>query len=138
MGKKSSHDTAKKIAVGSAIAAGAGYLAGILTAPKSGKETRQDIKDTADRSWSEAEKELKKLHTELNSMLEEVKAKGGKVSGKTKDELEKLLARTKDTKEKAREMISAIHEGDAEDKDLAKAIKQANEAIDHLKDYLKK
>ena len=50
-----------------------GYLAGILTAPKSGKETREDIKDTAVKTYSEAEKQLKKLHTELNDVLAEAK-----------------------------------------------------------------
>jgi hypothetical protein len=35
-------------------------------------------------------------------------------------------------------MLSAVHEGGAEDKDLRKAIKDANKAVDHIKDYLKK
>ena len=35
----------KKVLIGTALGLAAGYVAGILTAPKSGKETRQDIKD---------------------------------------------------------------------------------------------
>jgi hypothetical protein len=35
-------------------------------------------------------------------------------------------------------MLSALHEGSAEDKDLKKAIKDANNALEHLRDYLKK
>lgn len=128
----------KKLAVGSAVAAAAGYLAGVLTAPKSGKETRKDIKDAADKSWSQAEKELKKLHTDLDKVIDESKNASSKVSSKTKKELDNLLEKAQDTKEKARQVLSAVHEGDAEDRDLKKAIKDANEAISHLRDYLKK
>jgi gas vesicle protein len=128
----------KKIAIGAAVAGAAGYLAGILTAPKSGKETRTDIADATQRGITEAEKDLKKLHTELGNLLAEAKDKGDDLGGKTQKELSDLLNKAKDTKEKAREMLSAIHEGGAEDKDLRKAIADANKAVDHIKDYLKK
>lgn len=128
----------KKLAVGGAVAAAAGYVAGILTAPKSGKETRQDIKEAADKGWSEAEKDLKKLHTELDRVIKDSKKASDKVSDKAKKELDGLVEKAQDTKEKARQVLSAVHEGDAEDKDLKKAIKDANEAIEHLRDYLKK
>jgi gas vesicle protein len=128
----------KKLAIGAAVAGVAGYIAGILTAPKSGKETRDDIADATQRGITEAEKDLKKLHTELGSLLNEAKEKGGDLTGKTQKELSELLEKAKDTKEKAREMLSAIHEGGAEDKDLRKAISDANKAVDHIKDYLKK
>ena len=52
----------KKFAIGTVIAAAAGYVAGLLTAPKSGKETREDIKNTAVKTYKVAEKELKELH----------------------------------------------------------------------------
>ncbi len=130
--------SAQKFAIGTVIAAAAGYVAGVLTAPKSGKETRQDIKDTASRSVTEAEKELKKLHTELNALLEESKQKGSQLSEKASKELDALLEKAKESKEKARVLLSAIHEGDAEDKDLAQAIKDANKAIDHIRTYLQK
>ncbi len=130
--------TAKKLAIGTAVAGAAGYLAGILTAPKSGKETRGDIKETAQRGITEAEKDLKKLHTELGQLLTEAKEKGSSVGGKTQKDLTDLLTKAKDTKEKAREMLSVIHEGSAEDKDLRKAISDATKAVDHIKSYLKK
>ena len=130
--------TFNKLAIGAAVAGAAGYLAGILTAPKSGKETRTDIADATQRGITEAEKDLKKLHTELSSLLTEAKDKGNQLSGKTQKELNDLLEKAKDTKEKAREMLSAIHEGSAEDADLSKAIADANKAVDHIKTYLKK
>lgn len=134
----SRQDNAKKIAIGGAIAALAGFIAGILTAPKSGKETRQDIKDTADKSVAEAEKELKKLHTELDTLITQAKSKRAKLNTKARDELGNLTDAAKDAKEKVREVLSAVHEGEAEDEDLKRALSEANKALDHLKKYLKK
>ena len=131
-------DTFKKFAIGTTVAAVAGYVAGILTAPKSGKETRADIKKGAQKGWKEAEKELKTLHTELSKLIDQTKTKAGKVSGKAKEEFDTVVSTAKTSKEKAREVLSALHEGSAEDKDLQKAIKDATKAIDHLRSYLAK
>lgn len=127
-----------KFAVGTAIAAGIGYVAGVLTAPKSGKETRKDIHDKAVKAKTETEKKLKELNTELNSLINTAKAraKGAKAGAKT--ELHKALDKAVGAKEKAREVISAFHEGESEDKDLQKAVTDVNKAIDHLKTYLDK
>jgi gas vesicle protein len=130
--------TAKKFAMGTAIAAVAGYVAGLLTAPKSGKETRKDIKDAAEKGITEGEKQLKKLHTELNSLVDEVKIKGGDLGDKAKKELDSLVDKAKDSKDKARELLTAVHDGGAEDKDLQKAIDDATKAIEHLRNYLAK
>lgn len=129
---------AKKFAIGAVIAAAAGYVAGILTAPKSGKETREDIKDTAVKTYQTAEKELKELHTELNKLMGEAGKKAGELKGTAQQNLDKAVAAAKVAKEKARELLSAAHEGNAEDKDLDQAVKDAKKAVDHLKSYLKK
>ncbi len=131
-------DSTKKLAIGAVIAGAVGYVAGILTAPKSGKETRQDIKDTAGRVIAEAERRLKQLHTELSALIKDAQVAAEKLSGKARGELEKALVVATVAKEKAREMLSAAHEGTAEDKDLQKAVKDATKAVDHLKTYLKK
>ena len=134
MGKSS----AKKFAIGALVAGAAGYVAGLLTAPQSGKETRQDIKEGVIKGVTEVEKELKKLYEELNKLIDKVKAMGEKLGDSAGKEASDLLGKAKDAKEKVRQMLSAVHEGDAEDKDLQKAIKDATDAIDHLKAYLKK
>lgn len=129
---------AGKFAVGTAIAAGVGYVAGILTAPKSGKETRKDIHDKAVKAKTETEKKLKELNSELTTLINtaKTKAKGAKAGAKT--ELHKALDKAVGAKEKAREVISAFHEGESEDKDLQKAVLDVNKAIEHLKTYLDK
>lgn len=131
-------DTVKKIAIGAAVAGVAGYVAGILTAPKSGKETRKDIADTAHKGVAEAEKQLKKLHTQLSETIMAAKKKADNLSGKAKTQLNDAIEKAGVAKEKSRQILSAVHEGDAEDKDLKKAVGEATKAIDHLKTFLKK
>ncbi|MET1033057.1 MAG: YtxH domain-containing protein [Candidatus Saccharimonadales bacterium] len=130
--------TTKRWALGAVVAAAAGYVAGILTAPKSGKETRKDLKETAEKGISEAEKQLKKLHTQLASLMNEAKDKATTLQGSAQKELQMIISKTNTAKEKARDLLSASHEGNADDKDLQKAIDEANKAIDHLRNYLKK
>ncbi|HSX06903.1 MAG TPA: YtxH domain-containing protein [Candidatus Saccharimonadia bacterium] len=127
---------AKKFALGALLSALAGYLTGLLTAPKSGKETRQTIKDKAAETYNAAEKELKKLHTELNDVISEVSDRIDSL--RNKKEVSDALDKGRDAKQKAREMLSALHDGEAEDKDLQKAIKDATAAIEHLRNYLHK
>jgi gas vesicle protein len=130
---------AKKWAVGTLLAAAAGYLAGLLTAPKSGKETRKDIKDAAEKGVTEAEKQLKKLHTQISDLLSEAKTKAVNLKGIAQKDLQSAIDKATAAKEKARELLSALHEGgDADDQDLRKAIDEANRAIEHLKTYMKK
>lgn len=138
---KRSHrnDSVKKnLFIGGGVAALAGFLVGLLAAPKSGRETRNDIKEAADKGRRDAEKELKKLHTELNSVIKQAKDKGSKAGKKSSEEFKVRLDKAIETKEKVREILSAIHEGDAEDQDLKRAVKNASNALEHLKDYIKK
>jgi len=130
--------TTKRWAIGAVIAAVAGYVAGILTAPKSGKETRQDIKDGVEHGVAEAEKQLKKLHTQLSETIGKAKEKADTLKGTAQKDLQMAIDKSSAVKEKARELLSALHEGGADDKDLQKAIKDANKAVEHLKTYLKK
>lgn len=123
----------KKWALGALFAGIGGYLAGLLTAPKSGKETRQDIKDEATKLKSEAEKSLKQLHTELDKVIAEAKGKSGEV----KDAAHKAVGAAESAKNKVREILSGIHAGEADDKDLNAAIKEASKALDNLKKYVK-
>ena len=129
--------TAKRVAVGTLVAAAAGYIAGILTAPKSGRETREDIKNKAAETKTQAEKQLKKLHTELGHVLDEAREQAESAKGKAKTEIDAAMDKTKVVNEIARELFSALHEGDSDDRDLRKAIDEANKTISHLRTFLK-
>jgi gas vesicle protein len=131
-------NVAGKVAVGGAIAAAVGYAVGLLTAPKSGRETRDDIKKKANETYGVAEKELKQLHTELNTMLGQANEKIAELRGKGTKALDDAVAKGKDAKEKARVALTGLHEGEVEDKDLRKAIAEATKAVENLRNYLKK
>ena len=131
-------NSGKKLAIGTAIAGAAGYLAGILTAPKSGKETRKDIGDAASRAKNEAERKLKSMHSELTKLIDQSKEQVTKMSAEAKKDLSVAIDKAQAAKEKARQILSGFHEGDAGDKDLQAAIKDADQAISHLKNFLSK
>jgi gas vesicle protein len=132
------NDRTKKFALSAVIAAVTGYLAGILTAPKSGRETRQDIKNTAKKGVAEAEKQLTQAHAELDKLLGEAKAKGAKLSGKAKPQLDNVLSAATSSRDKAAEVLSAVRGKGTNDKDLKKAMGEATKAIAHLRKYLAK
>ena len=126
------------IAAGAVVLAGAAYLAGILTAPKSGKETRKDIQRAALKAKTETEKKLKTLHSELGNLIDDGKHRARDASDTAKAGYADALARAQFAKEKARQLLSTLHEGDATDEDLKKAINEVTKAIDHLKTFLSK
>jgi len=130
--------TGKKVAIGAAVAGVAGFVAGILAAPKSGKETREDIKNVALKAKSDAEKNLKAMHSELNVKLADVKAKGEELSGKAKTEFDEIVEKAKGAKEKVRDVLSSLHDGDADDPDLKKALQDAKASLKNLEKFVKK
>ena len=134
---KKSHNTGK-LALGGLILASISYVAGILTAPKSGKQTRKDIKDAAVKARMEAEKKLKKAHSELNDLVDEAKSKGTKAKKDADTELKKAITQAEKVKQKSREILSAVHEGEAQNKDLDMALQDVKQAAKHLKTFLKK
>ena len=68
----------KKVVAGLAAVA-AGFAAGILTAPKSGKETRKDIKKKASEFKVEADKNAKKAKAAAKDSVASVKTGAQKV-----------------------------------------------------------
>lgn len=127
-----------RFALAALFAAAAGYITGILTAPKSGKETREDIKDAASQQVREAEKQLKQKHTELNDLIQDASKKVSSASQTAKKEFDKKLSQAHKAKDKVRVALSGIHDGESSDKDLQNAINDAEKAIENLKKYLRK
>lgn len=129
----------RKFALGALVAGAAGFVAGILTAPKSGKDTRADIKHNANRVVGEAEKQLKKLHAELNVVIEDTKQLLDGKSGKAKMDIESALGVAKEKQTKVKELLSALRDGgSADDPELKKALKDASASLSHLKKFMKR
>jgi hypothetical protein len=74
----------------------------------------------------------------MDTVINEAKEKALTLKGTAQKDVQIAIDKTNTVKEKTRELLSALHEGGADDKDLKKAIKDANNAIAHLQSFLKK
>ncbi|MGH7156567.1 MAG: YtxH domain-containing protein [Candidatus Saccharimonadales bacterium] len=134
--KRNQH-TARKIAVGSTIAGVAGYLAGILTAPKSGEQTRKDLANKAGDLKDDATGQLEDLNDELKDLIQSTKVKTIALSSTARADFNEAVVRAKDAQNKAAQVLKAAKAGEAEDPDLNKAAKQARQALKNLGKFLK-
>ena len=69
-----------KFALGALFGAAVGAVAALLTAPKSGKETRADLKKKADEMKSTAEKKASEVRATAEKKANELKTKADAVS----------------------------------------------------------
>lgn len=72
-----------KFALGALVGAAAGLVAGILTAPKSGKETRADIKAKATEVKGKATNKVNEVKGKAAEVTEDVKEKAEELKGRT-------------------------------------------------------
>lgn len=107
----------KKFGLGIILGALAGILAGFLTAPKSGKETRKDLKNKALDIKGSAERKLKDAHKELGNLSDEAKSKAKELKGKAKEEMDDLAARADELKDQVKKAITSIKSGDDDNDD---------------------
>jgi len=93
MGDKNKN-VAGKVAAGVAIGALAGAAAGVLLAPKSGKETREDIKKFAKDTKEKGLELFEQAKAEVNKKIANVKKAGKKIDA---EEYKKIVAEIVDT-----------------------------------------
>jgi gas vesicle protein len=77
-----------KFALGALIGAGAGLIAGILTAPKSGKETRADIKAKASDVKAKATTKANEAKAKAGEVKVDVAAKATELKERTERAVE--------------------------------------------------
>jgi len=83
-----------KFAVGALFGAAAGFITGILTAPKSGKETREELKAKAEKAKSEAGKKAEQVASKATDMTNDAKLKAKEVAENVKSEATELKERS--------------------------------------------
>ncbi len=127
----------RKFALSAVVGGAAGYLAGILTAPKSGKETREDIAEKVGDIKEESKLQLMNLSEELKVLLAQAKGKTVALSSQAREEFNEAIVKAKDAQNKAGTVLKAVKAGEAQEPELNKAIKQARQAIKNLNKYLK-
>lgn len=130
-------NTGKKFAIGALIAGIVGYLTGLLTAPKSGKQTREDIKDKVEDVADSGAEQLQRAHDELGELIKNTKDKTVALSSKAREEFNEAVVFAKDAKDKAATVLKSVKDGEADDPSLNKAIHQAQQAKKNLGKYLK-
>jgi gas vesicle protein len=130
-------NTGRKMAVSALIAGVAGYIGGLLTAPKSGKETRKKLTEEAEGFKDNTEEQLQKANEDLKVLLKDAKNKTVSLSAQAKEEFNEALLRAKDAQNKASSTLKAIKNGEAEDPELNKAVKQAKLAAKNLGKFFK-
>lgn len=126
----------KKFGLGVLVGAVAGVAAGILAAPKSGKETRKDLKNKAGEVKVTAERKLKDAHKELSKLSDDAQNAAGELKGKAKDELVDLGKRADALKGKVKVAITSIKSGDDDSDDAT--IDQIMKDISAVKDKISK
>lgn len=129
-------NSSKKFALGALVAGVVGFLVGILTAPKSGKETRKDLKESTRIALNQAEKDLKSIHTDLQSAINIATESLKTTSNKLKKDLNKAIDDAKKAQRKVKVILSSIHEGASDDPELRAALVEAKAAKTHLKKFL--
>lgn len=95
-----------KVALGAAFGAVAGFVTGVLLAPKSGKDTRQDIKDVATQSKETALEKAGEAKDYAGQKAQEVKAKAEEVIEEVTDKATELKGRAEQAIEGAKKGFS--------------------------------
>ena len=101
--------------IGALIAAAAGFVTGILLAPKSGADTRKDIKNEAvkaKKAGIEKVEEVKgKASDVANDVAEKAKEVVGDVSGKAKHVADDVTAKAEQIKGRVERTIEGAQKG---------------------------
>lgn len=92
-----------KFALGALIGMAAGVVAGLLTAPKSGKQTRSDIRKKAEELKSEATVKGEELSRDAKARKAQVEEKASELSREAKARGSDLKSRVEGAVEGARE-----------------------------------
>jgi len=126
----------KKWALGGILLASTSYLAGVLTAPKSGKSTRSIIKIKTYNTKMTTEKQLKIYYSQLNELIESGAAQINTIKLASDKDLNDLLSKAVVTKNLVRKVLNDIHDRGADNENLQNAGAEAKKSIQYLKKYI--
>lgn len=129
---------AKTATVAGLIGLGVGLVAGYLTAPQSGKETREDIMNKSRDLKDQAVEQYHETKDKISQAIEEGMEAANNFTGSSKRTLMNLVNKAKEAEYKAMDVFRAVKSGEADDRNLDKAVSHANKAKDNLLKFLNK
>ena len=110
---------------GTIIGALAGAVAGVLLAPKSGKETQEDIKRKVIGTYEDIQRRLEKMSDEVGGRVDTLKEAAKELKGEAKEESQELIHRAEVLKQDLRISASNLAKSGNQTKDVAvKQVKQ--------------
>ena len=104
---------------GTLIGVALGAAAGLLLAPKSGKETREDLKGKVKGTYQDIQARLEAMSDEMNGRVESLKEVAKDLKGEAKEESQELIRRAEVLKRDLRESAGTLSKSGAETKDVA-------------------
>ena len=108
MAKPSKGKVAFGAVIGTALGAAAGFITGILTAPKSGKETRGELKEVAVETGKEIVADVKKVKTDVTG---KAKAMQTKAMNTADEVVEEVTERAEDIKARVGQAVDGAQKG---------------------------
>lgn len=137
--RKKRLDTASKVGLGLALGSLVGSALGVLFAPKSGKETREDIKDIAEKSVDTIKAKTNELSETVQETYNEAKNKFNKFSEEKLTDLRRVASdvedKTEEVKDKASKKVNEVKSEAA--KGVDKAAKKVEEGAKKVSDKAK-
>lgn len=114
-----------------------GYILGLLTASKSGKDFRREIETTGRKNLINLEKQLKAQYSDLNNQLQVLENNLDASSKVVAEKINKYIVDVKKMQKKSKILLSALHDGTAEDDELIQVIDEINNLKSSIKKYFK-
>ena len=128
----------RNVGIAAVVGLAAGYALGILTAPKSGKETREDIKDASTKAYKAAEARLKDTYEDLGDFIQKASSQAKKIGDKGRDQLDGLVSSAKDAQARVKKLVSSARNGEGTPEEFEDAVKAAREAKSDLQEFIDK
>jgi gas vesicle protein len=125
MGK---HNSGKGFVKGTIIGAALGALAGLLLAPKSGKETQDDIKRKVKGTYQDVQTQLRTMSDEVGGRVDSLKSAAKELKGEAREESQELIRRAEVLKQDLRIASTNLAESGAQTKETA--VKQVQHLLD--------
>lgn len=128
----------RNVGIAAVVGLAAGYALGILTAPKSGKETREDIKDASTKAYKAAEARLKDVYEDLGDVIEKAGKQAKQLNEKGRAQLDSLVSAAHDAQARVKKLVGSARNGEGTPEEFEDAVKAAREAKSELQDYIDK